>query len=311
MPLAIAPALVLAVVATAVGAGIVAVDHLARASPRHREPRPAARGRAPGVHDAARGGARSWRRTATRDVVWQVESGDVNGPKGASRSVQSVNAAGPRLRDPGCRPRRRPAPHGRRPARGRDAASAPATGCRCRDDARGPERARGRRGASPGPPSGCPRTIPTRSRPPSARITPTWSGASSSCSATRTTPRTSPRRPTCGHSARGTGSPAATSGPGSTRSPCASRSTSSAATGAGLPRSSASSRGRGATRRTPTCGPPSAALDPRTRTALLLNVVDGYTQREIGTILGVPEGTVASWLSRGRATLRRELDPGR
>jgi RNA polymerase sigma-70 factor (ECF subfamily) len=52
-------------------------------------------------------------------------------------------------------------------------------------------------------------------------------------------------------------------------------------------------------------------LDPRTRTALLLNVVDGYTQREIGTILGVPEGTVASWLSRGRATLRRELDPGR
>ena len=52
-------------------------------------------------------------------------------------------------------------------------------------------------------------------------------------------------------------------------------------------------------------------LEPRTRTALLLNAVDGYTQREIGTILGVPEGTVASWLSRARATLRRELDPGR
>jgi len=52
-------------------------------------------------------------------------------------------------------------------------------------------------------------------------------------------------------------------------------------------------------------------LDPRTRTALLLNVVDGYSQREIGAILGAPEGTVASWLSRGRATLRRELDPGR
>ncbi len=48
-------------------------------------------------------------------------------------------------------------------------------------------------------------------------------------------------------------------------------------------------------------------LDPRTRTALLLSAVDGYTQREIGVILGVPEGTVASWLSRGRATLRREL----
>ena len=49
-------------------------------------------------------------------------------------------------------------------------------------------------------------------------------------------------------------------------------------------------------------------LDVRTRTALLLNVVDGYTQREVGAILGVPEGTVASWLSRGRAALRRELD---
>ncbi len=48
-------------------------------------------------------------------------------------------------------------------------------------------------------------------------------------------------------------------------------------------------------------------LDPRTRTALLLSAVDGYTQREIGVILGVPEGTVASWLSRGRAALRREL----
>ncbi len=52
-------------------------------------------------------------------------------------------------------------------------------------------------------------------------------------------------------------------------------------------------------------------LDARTRTALLLNVVDGYTQREIGTMLGVPEGTVASWLSRGRSALRRELEPGR
>lgn len=51
-------------------------------------------------------------------------------------------------------------------------------------------------------------------------------------------------------------------------------------------------------------------LDARTRSALLLNVVDGYTQAEIARILSVPEGTVASWISRGRATLRRELDPG-
>lgn len=48
-------------------------------------------------------------------------------------------------------------------------------------------------------------------------------------------------------------------------------------------------------------------LDGRTRSALLLNVVDGYTQAEIARMLGVPEGTVASWLSRARATLRTEL----
>jgi RNA polymerase sigma-70 factor, ECF subfamily len=48
-------------------------------------------------------------------------------------------------------------------------------------------------------------------------------------------------------------------------------------------------------------------LDVRTRSVLLLNAVDGYTQREIAVILGVPEGTVASWLSRGRAVLRTEL----
>ena len=52
-------------------------------------------------------------------------------------------------------------------------------------------------------------------------------------------------------------------------------------------------------------------LDARTRTALLLNAVDGYTQREIAAVLGVPEGTVASWLSRGRAVLRKELDRDR
>ena len=52
-------------------------------------------------------------------------------------------------------------------------------------------------------------------------------------------------------------------------------------------------------------------LDARTRSALLLNVVDGYTQREVATMLAVPEGTVASWLSRGKATLRAELGPER
>ena len=54
-----------------------------------------------------------------------------------------------------------------------------------------------------------------------------------------------------------------------------------------------------------------STLDTTTRSALLLNVLDGYTQAEIAGMLGVPEGTVASWLSRGRAALRRELDPDR
>jgi RNA polymerase sigma-70 factor (ECF subfamily) len=52
-------------------------------------------------------------------------------------------------------------------------------------------------------------------------------------------------------------------------------------------------------------------LEVRTRSALLLNLVDGYTHAEIARMLSVPEGTVASWISRGRAALRRELDPGR
>ena len=43
---------------------------------------------------------------------------------------------------------------------------------------------------------------------------------------------------------------------------------------------------------------------------LLLNVLDGYTQAEIARMLSVPEGTVASWISRGRASLRQTLgDP--
>ncbi len=54
-----------------------------------------------------------------------------------------------------------------------------------------------------------------------------------------------------------------------------------------------------------------ATLDQSTRSALLLNVLDGYTQAEIARMLSVPEGTVASWISRGRSALRRELDPDR
>jgi RNA polymerase sigma-70 factor, ECF subfamily len=50
-------------------------------------------------------------------------------------------------------------------------------------------------------------------------------------------------------------------------------------------------------------------LDPKVRSAIVLNAVDGYTQAEIARMLEVPEGTVASWISRGRAALRRALRP--
>ena len=48
-------------------------------------------------------------------------------------------------------------------------------------------------------------------------------------------------------------------------------------------------------------------FDAPRRAALLLNVVDGYTQAEIGDLLHVPPGTVASWLSRTKAQLRQRL----
>jgi RNA polymerase sigma-70 factor (ECF subfamily) len=50
-----------------------------------------------------------------------------------------------------------------------------------------------------------------------------------------------------------------------------------------------------------------AALDRRTRAALLLNVLDGYTHAEIAAMLGVRPGTVSSWLSRGKERLREAL----
>jgi RNA polymerase sigma-70 factor (ECF subfamily) len=48
-------------------------------------------------------------------------------------------------------------------------------------------------------------------------------------------------------------------------------------------------------------------LRPEHRAALLLNAVDGYTQAEIAAMLGVPGGTIASWLSRTKAQLRKAL----
>ena len=51
-------------------------------------------------------------------------------------------------------------------------------------------------------------------------------------------------------------------------------------------------------------------LDRRTRAALILTVLDGYTQAEAATALGVPRGTLASWLSRAKDRLRVVLEEG-
>jgi RNA polymerase sigma factor (sigma-70 family) len=50
------------------------------------------------------------------------------------------------------------------------------------------------------------------------------------------------------------------------------------------------------------------SLDRLTRAALVFTVLDGYTQDEVAAALGVPRGTVASWLSRARARLRLTLE---
>jgi RNA polymerase sigma-70 factor, ECF subfamily len=54
-----------------------------------------------------------------------------------------------------------------------------------------------------------------------------------------------------------------------------------------------------------------AKLDRRTRAALILTVLDGFTQDEVAAAFGVPRGTVASWLSRGRQQLRPILEASR
>ena len=51
-------------------------------------------------------------------------------------------------------------------------------------------------------------------------------------------------------------------------------------------------------------------LRPEHRAALWLNVVDGYNQAEIGTMLGVAPGTVASWVARAKTRLRKVLTDG-
>jgi RNA polymerase sigma-70 factor (ECF subfamily) len=57
----------------------------------------------------------------------------------------------------------------------------------------------------------------------------------------------------------------------------------------------------------PLLGEALRGLRPEHRAALLMNAVDGYTQAEIAALLGIPPGTVASWLSRAKAQLREAL----
>ena len=54
-----------------------------------------------------------------------------------------------------------------------------------------------------------------------------------------------------------------------------------------------------------------ARLDRRTRAAIVLTTLDGYSQEEVAAMLDVPRGTVGSWISRGRGRLRSELGPRR
>lgn len=57
----------------------------------------------------------------------------------------------------------------------------------------------------------------------------------------------------------------------------------------------------------PTLGEALQGLGREHRAALLLNVVDGYTQAEIAVMLAVPPGTIASWVSRAKTRLREAL----
>lgn len=52
-----------------------------------------------------------------------------------------------------------------------------------------------------------------------------------------------------------------------------------------------------------------AALPAGYRAVIVLHDIEGYTHREIGTALGIDEGTSKSQLSRGRDALRRRLSP--
>lgn len=49
------------------------------------------------------------------------------------------------------------------------------------------------------------------------------------------------------------------------------------------------------------------ALPENYRNAVYLHYYEGYTAKEIGSIIGAKEGTVLSWLSRGRSALKEMI----
>ncbi len=49
-------------------------------------------------------------------------------------------------------------------------------------------------------------------------------------------------------------------------------------------------------------------LNTRERTSIVLHHLEGYRVEEIAVIMGKPQGTVKSWLSRGREKLRAMLE---
>ena len=49
------------------------------------------------------------------------------------------------------------------------------------------------------------------------------------------------------------------------------------------------------------------SLEETYRIPIHLHYYEGYSLKEIGKLLGVPSGTVGSWLSRGREQLKRML----
>lgn len=51
-----------------------------------------------------------------------------------------------------------------------------------------------------------------------------------------------------------------------------------------------------------------ALLSPRERAAVVLHYIEGYTQAETGTLMGIAEGTVKSLVHRARARLRKQLE---